>query len=171
MERPWLRGPWIAAVAALAIGLAGAANAAPHEPVTPAMPAGEAVNFMGFQDHGGTNYALQAPRDYSWLRLFGTKGNPVTRSASLSCPKRRSASGGLYVYTCTFIVADYAPGKYNVGRPRVMRQANGTAALMLAGDHSAIKIDLGTTTVYTATMPPRTSTEPARTATLTQVPL
>ena len=132
---------------------------------------GAAVNFMGFQDHGGTNYALQAPSDYAWIRLFGTKGDPVKRSTSLSCPKRRPLSGRAYVYACSFIIADYAPGSYGAGRPRVMRHASATAALTLDHDRSTLKIDVGPATVYAATTPPRTTTEPARTATLVQVPL
>jgi len=168
-----MRGRWLAAVAgAIAIGLAVAANGSPQAPVSGPAMAGDAVNFIAFKDRGGTNYVLQAPRDYAWFRLFGTKGHPVTRSSSLTCPTRRSATGATYGYACSFIMADYAAGTYNAARPRVMRHAEAEAVLMVDPAHSTLQIDLKATTVYDATTkPPRTTTEPARTATLTQVPL
>jgi hypothetical protein len=134
--------------------------------------AGTAVKFIAFRDRGGTNYVLQAPADYAWLRLFGTKGSPVTRSTSLTCPARRTAAAPKYTYACSLIIADYAAGKYNVTRPRVMRQAEGDAVLTVVPNVSTLQIDLKPTTVYDATTaPPRTRTEPARSATLRQVPL
>ena len=166
------RGRSIAVLAiVLGLGLGAAANGSPAPIPQPTM-AGEAVNFMAFRDRGGTSYVLQAPRDYAWLRLFGTKGNPVTRSTSLACPTRRSATATTSTYACTFIIADYAPGKYNAAAPRVMRHAAAGAVLTLAPPHSTLHVDLERTTVYDArTKPPRTSAEPARSATLRQVPL
>ena len=168
-----MRGRWSAAVgAAVAIGLAAAANGSPQNPAPAPTMAGAAVNFIAFRDRGSANYVLQAPQDYAWLRLFGTKGSPVTRSTSLSCPTRRSAAGAKFTYACSLIIADYAPGKYNVARPRVMRHADGEAVLTVDRDRSTLQIDLKPTTVYDATTtPPRTRTEPARSATLRQVPL
>jgi hypothetical protein len=168
-----MRGRWSAAAGgAIALGLVLAANASPQAAAPAPTMAGAAVNFVAFRDRGGSNYVLQAPQDYAWLRLFGTKGSPVTRSTSLTCPTRRTATGAKYTYACSLIIADYAQGKYNVARPRVMRHADGEAVLTVDRDHSTLQIDLRATTVYDATTtPPRTRTEPARSAVLRQVPL
>ncbi len=166
-------GRWIAALAgAIAFGLTVAANGSPQAPTAQPKMAGVPVNFMGFRDRGGTNYVLQAPKDYAWVRVFGNKGSPVTRSAALTCPTRRAVTGATYGYTCTFVLTDYAPGRYNVGGPRVTRRANAVVGLILDPQHSTLQIDLGTTTVIDeTTKPPRTTTEPARSATLQQVRL
>jgi hypothetical protein len=168
-----MRARWSAALgAAITIGLAAGANGSPQPPAPAPTMAGAAVNFIAFRDRGGTNYVLQAPADYAWLRLFGTKGHPVTRSASLTCPARRTATGGKYAYACSFIMADYAPGKYNVSPPRIMRHADGDAVLTVDPANSTLQIDLKPADVYDATTaPPRRRTEPARSVTLRQVPL
>ena len=165
-------GPWIAPLAgAIAIGLAVAANAAPPAPAPAPTLAGAAANFIAFRDPGGTNYLLQAPRDFAWVRLFGTKGHPVTRSTSLTCPTRRILTAGTYDYTCSFVMADYSPGTYNVAPARVLREATADAVLTVDAVHSTLRIELRPTTVHDAAAKGRHITEPARTATLRQVRL
>ena len=156
----------------MAIGLTAAASSAADAPAPQPTMAGAAVRFMALRDRDGTEYALQAPSDYAWLRVFGTKGHPVTTTSSLTCPVRRSATGTTYRYACSLIVADYAPGKYNVAPPRIMRHADAEAALTLDLEHSMMKIGVKRATVYFATTTPaRTAVEPARSMELAQIPL